>query len=96
MWTCFYKGERHGIRIFRSRRRDYGAVFRSVDFSNPRRNNQMSRKDSCLELDRDGKFRYARGQCAVLFRISLPVGKKELFESITGFNLTVPPKIGIN
>lgn len=50
----------------------------------------------CMELDCDGKFRYARGQCAVLFRISLPVGKKELFESITGFNLTVPPKFGIN
>ena len=49
----------------------------------------------CLELDSDGSFRYARGKCAVVFRISLPVGKKELFESITGFKLSMPPNVRV-
>lgn len=50
----------------------------------------------CMELDRKThEYRYPRAACAVLFRISLPVGSETKFKEITGFELTEPPQIGI-
>lgn len=51
----------------------------------------------CMELDRKThEYRYPRAACAVLFRISLPVGSEIKFKEITGFALTEPPKVGVN
>jgi len=51
----------------------------------------------CMELDRKtGEYQYPTSACSVLFRISLPEGKSKAFETMTGFELTKPPKIGVN
>jgi len=34
--------------------------------------------------------------CTVCFRISLPIGKEERFEELSGFLLSDPPKYGVN
>lgn len=38
---------------------------------------------------------YAKGKALVMMRIELPMGKKEEFETMTGFPLTKPPRVGI-
>ena len=45
---------------------------------------------------RDGKWEYGTRSCAVLFRISLPVGAEKNFEELSGFKLSEPPKIQLN
>lgn len=51
----------------------------------------------CMELDsKTHEYRYPRAACAVLFRISLPVGIEKKFQELTGLELTEPPKVGIN
>lgn len=49
----------------------------------------------CMELDRDGNYRYPANACAVLFRIQLPAGSKSRFEELTGFRLSIPPQVGM-
>ena len=42
---------------------------------------------------RDGKWEYSTRSCAVVFRISLPIGMEERFEELCGFKLSDPPKV---
>lgn len=49
----------------------------------------------CMELDREGNYRYPVSACAVLFRVSLPSGSRARFEQLTGFRLTPPPNVGV-
>lgn len=45
---------------------------------------------------RDGKWEHPTRSCAVVFRISLPIGKEKLFEELSGFKLSDPPKVHLN
>lgn len=47
------------------------------------------------ELNQDGTWRYGTSSCAVLMRISLPLGKSKLFTELSGFQLSTPPRVGI-
>lgn len=43
-----------------------------------------------------GEYQHPANGCAVAFRISLPIGSDKRFTELTGFELTEPPKIGLN
>lgn len=44
----------------------------------------------------DGKWAYNTRSCAVVFRISLPVGMEERFKELSGFQLSDPPQVHLN
>lgn len=48
-----------------------------------------------LEL-KDGEWLYPTASCAVLFRISLPVGQESRFQELSGFMLSPAPKVGVH
>jgi hypothetical protein len=47
-----------------------------------------------LEI-KNNEWLYPTRSCAVVFRISLPIGIESKFEEISGFKLSDPPKVGI-
>lgn len=42
---------------------------------------------------RDGKWAYNTRSCAIVFRISLPVGMEDRFKKLSGFKLSEPPQV---
>lgn len=52
--------------------------------------------DSHSQEARDGKWEYPTRSCAVVFRISLPIGTEGQFEELSGFKLTEPPRVGVS
>lgn len=47
------------------------------------------------ELDPEGNWRYAPSSRAVVLRISLPIGRSQMFMDLTGYTLTSPPKVSL-
>jgi len=45
---------------------------------------------------RDGEWKHPTRSCAVVFRISLPIGTEEHFQELSGFTLSDPPEIHLN
>lgn len=68
----------------------------------PRHNEKCLGKITYALIELGGKMlsvyidgSYAKGKAPILMRIELPMGKKDEFETMTGFPLTKPPEIAI-
>lgn len=48
-----------------------------------------------LEL-KDGEWLYPTTSCAVVFRISLPVGQEARFQQLSRFMLSPAPRVGVH
>jgi hypothetical protein len=45
---------------------------------------------------RNGKWEQPTRSCAIMLRISLPIGTEERFQELSGFKLSKPPKFGVS
>lgn len=68
----------------------------------PRNNERCLGKIACALVELNGKMLsthvddgFTKGKAPITMRIELPYGKREAFETLTGFPLTKPPEVSI-